>query len=69
MDVQHGHGEVGEWKVELKWRICINSTNLNRTCSKDSYLLLMIDMMVDATSSHDLVNFMDTLSRYIIKSR
>ena len=47
-----------------KWRTCIDFTNLNKTCLKDSFPLLRIDQLVDAMTGHELLSFMDTYSRY-----
>lgn len=52
-------------KASEKWQICIDFTDLNKMYSKDSYPLLRIDnQMVDATSGHDLLNFIDVFSNY-----
>ena len=51
-------------KTNGKWRICIDFTNLNKMCLKDSYSLLRIDQMVNATSGHELLFFMDAFSGY-----
>lgn len=32
------------------WRLCINFTDLNKACSKDSFRLPQIDQMVDSTA-------------------
>ena len=37
-------------KASGKWRICIDYTDLNRACLKDSFPLPKIDQLVDATS-------------------
>ena len=34
-----------------KWRMCIDFTNLNRACPKDSYSLLRIDTLVESTAN------------------
>ncbi|KAK2991305.1 hypothetical protein RJ640_024570 [Escallonia rubra] len=47
-----------------KWRICIDYTDLNRACPKDSYPLPRIDTLIDATSGHQLLSFMDAFSGY-----
>ena len=39
-------------------------TDLNKACLKDSYPLPKIDKLVDATTGHALLNFMDSFSRY-----
>ena len=51
-------------KPNKKWRICIDYTDLNKACSKDSFALLRIDQLVDATAGHELLNFMDAYSGY-----
>lgn len=51
-------------KANKKSWFYIEFTNLNKACLKDSYLLLRTDQMVDATSSHDLLSFMDAFSSY-----
>lgn len=47
-----------------KWRICIDFTNLNKACPKDSFPLPRIDQLVNAAAGHELLTFMDTHSRY-----
>ena len=39
-------------------------TDLNKVCPKDSFLLTRIDQVVDATSGHQLLSFMDAYSGY-----
>ena len=51
-------------KPNGKWRMCIDFTNLNRACPKDSYPLPRIDTMVDSTAKHELLSFMDAFSGY-----
>ena len=51
-------------KATGKWQICINYTDLNKTCPKDSYPLSMIDRLVDATSGFGMMSFMDAFSGY-----
>ena len=46
-------------KVNNKWRMCVDFQKLNKTCPKDSYPLPRIDQLVDATSGHELLTFMD----------
>ncbi|CAA0813225.1 Unknown protein, partial [Striga hermonthica] len=46
------------------WRLCIDFSDLNKACPKDSYSLPHIDYMVDATSGHELMSFMDAYSGY-----
>ena len=42
-----------------KWRICVDFTNLNNACPKDSFPLSRIDQLVDSTAGHKLLSFMD----------
>ena len=51
-------------KANGKWRMCVDFTDLNKACPKDSYPLLRIDQLVDSTAGHKLLSFMDTFSRY-----
>ena len=51
-------------KANGKWRLCIDFTDLNRACPKDSFPLSRIDLIVDATASHELLSFMDAFSGY-----
>ena len=47
-----------------KWRMCIDFTDFNRACPKDSYPLPRIDTLVDSTARHELLSFMDAFSGY-----
>ena len=51
-------------KANGKWRICVDFTDLNRACPKDSYPLPRIDILVDSTVRHQLLSFMDAFSEY-----
>ncbi|KAL2542735.1 Reverse transcriptase domain-containing protein [Abeliophyllum distichum] len=51
-------------KNNHKWRLCINLSDLNQTCPKNSFPLRRIDQLVDATVCHKLLNFMDVYSSY-----
>ena len=51
-------------KANEKWRLCIDFTNVNRACPKDSSPLPWIDLIVDATTGHELLSFMDAFSGY-----
>ena len=44
--------------------MCVNFTDLNRACPKDSYPVLRIDTLVDSTARHKLLSFMDAFSSY-----
>ena len=47
-----------------KWHVCIDYTDLNETCPKDSFPLLRIDQIVDATAGHGILSFLDAFSGY-----
>ena len=47
-----------------KWRLCIEFTDVNRACLKDSFPLPRINFIVDASSSHELLSFMDAFLGY-----
>ncbi|KAJ9544554.1 hypothetical protein OSB04_024261 [Centaurea solstitialis] len=51
-------------KKNGKWRVCIDFTDLNKACPKDPFPLPHIDAMVDATTGHELLTFMDAYSGY-----
>ena len=51
-------------KANEKWQMCVDFTNLNRACPKDSYSLPQIDTMVDSTARHELLSFMDAFPGY-----
>ena len=51
-------------KPNGKWRMCVDFTDLNRACPKDSYPLPRIDTLVDSTARHKLLIFMDAFSSY-----
>ena len=44
--------------------MCVNFTDLNKACSKDSYPFLQIDTLVDSTARHQLLSFMNSFSGY-----
>ena len=47
-----------------KWRMCVDFTDLNKACPKDSFPLPRIDQLVDSTVGHKLLTFMDAFSGY-----
>jgi len=51
-------------KPNRTWKICVDFTDLNKAYSKDSYLLLKVDKLVNATAGHALLSFMDSFSGY-----
>nr|XP_009400993.1 PREDICTED: uncharacterized protein LOC103985108 [Musa acuminata subsp. malaccensis] len=51
-------------KPNGSWRMCIDYTSLNNACPKDCYPLPRIDQLVDATTGHARLSFMDAFSGY-----
>ena len=51
-------------KTNRKWRMCVDFIDLNDACLKDSFPLPRIDQLVDSTTRHKLLTFMDTFSGY-----
>ncbi|CAL8175002.1 unnamed protein product [Prunus armeniaca] len=51
-------------KPKKGWHMCVDYTNLNRACPKDSINLPRIDQLVDTTASHALLSFMNAYSGY-----
>ena len=51
-------------KVNGKWRMCVDFTDLNKACPKDSYPLPRVVILVDSTVWHQLLSFMDAFSSY-----
>jgi len=43
--------------------MCVNFTHLDKACPKDSFPLPRIDLLVDSTSRHEPLSFMDAFSR------
>ncbi|XP_024035481.1 uncharacterized protein LOC127899240 [Citrus sinensis] len=44
--------------------MCVDFTDLNKACPKDSFPLPKIDQLVDSTAGHGLLSFMDAFSGY-----
>lgn len=51
-------------KSNGQWRMCVDFTYLNKACPKGCYPLPKIDQLVDSTSEHALLSFMDAFSNY-----
>ncbi|XP_031267079.1 uncharacterized protein LOC116125508 [Pistacia vera] len=51
-------------KPNGKWQTCVDFSDLNKPCPKDSFPLHKIDQLIDATSGHELLSFLDAYSAY-----
>jgi len=51
-------------KANGKWRMCVDFTDLNKACPKDSYPLPSIDALVDSALGCKILSFLDAFSRY-----
>ena len=51
-------------KKNGKWQVCVNFTDLNKTCTKDPFWIPQIDQLVDATVGHPRINFLDVFQGY-----
>lgn len=58
---QPGRSQEKVWKIE---GVCVNFTDLNKACPKNSFPLPHIDRLVDSTAVNELVTFMDVFSGY-----
>ena len=44
--------------------MCVDFTDLNKACLKDSYPLPRVDVLIDSTTRHQLLSFMDAFLGY-----
>jgi hypothetical protein len=51
-------------KKNVKWRMCVNYTSLNKACPKVPFPLPRIDQIVDSTAGCELLCFLDAYSEY-----
>ena len=51
-------------KKDKKWRVCVDFTDLNKACPKDSFPLPKIDQLVDSTTGHERMIFLDSYRGY-----
>ena len=47
-----------------KWRVCVDYTDLNKACLKDSFPLPQIDQIVDASTGNGMLSFLEAFSGY-----
>ena len=47
-----------------KWRVCVDYTDLNKACPKNSFPLSRIDQIVDAAVGHMTLSFLDAFFGY-----
>ena len=47
-----------------KWRVCVDYTDLNEACPKNSFPLSRIDQIVDAATGHGTLSVLDAFSIY-----
>ena len=55
---------VAVLKKNGKWRVCVDYTDLNKVSSKDPFRLSHINSMIDATTYHGLLTFLDASARF-----
>jgi len=51
-------------KANGKWRMCVDFTDINKACPKDSYPLPSIDALVDNALGCKILSFLDDFSGY-----
>ena len=51
-------------KKSRKWRVCVDSIDLNKACPKDPFPMPRIDQLVDATAGHPRISFLDAFQGY-----
>ena len=51
-------------KKNGKWRVCVHFTDLNIACPKDPFPMPRIDQLVDATTRHPRMSFLDVFQGY-----
>ena len=51
-------------KKSGKWQVCVDFTDLKKTCLKDSFPMPRIDQLVDTTVGHPWMSFLDAFQGY-----
>ena len=54
----------GGKKKNGKKRVCVDFTDLNRSCPKDPFPMPKIDQLVDATYGHPRISFLNASKDY-----
>jgi hypothetical protein len=49
-------------KKNGKWRMCVDFTNLNKTCKKDDFPLERVDKIVDDPANSEMLSPLDMFS-------
>ncbi|KAM1319373.1 hypothetical protein ACFX2H_004380 [Malus domestica] len=49
---------------KVLWRMCVDYTDQNKGCPKDSFHLLLIDRLIDSTAGCEFLTFIDAYSGY-----
>ena len=51
-------------KENYKWHVCVDYTNLNDACLKDTFILPRINQIMDATADQELLSFLNAYLGY-----
>ena len=51
-------------KKNEKWWVCVDFTDLNKTCPNDPFPMSQIDQLVDAIVGYPWMSFLDAFQRY-----
>ena len=51
-------------KKNGKWRVCVDFSDLNKACPKDSFPFPRIDQLMDSASGHERLSFLDAFQGY-----
>jgi hypothetical protein len=54
----------GQEKKNRKWRMCIDFTDLNKSCPKDNFPLSRIGTLVDQAAASEMLSFLDCFLGY-----
>jgi hypothetical protein len=51
-------------KKDVKWRMYVDFTGLNKACKKDNFSLERVDKVVDDAANSKMLSFLDMFSEY-----